>query len=202
LSGDGNTFLLRKIYIKDNLYWSDREDKFQHFGHVSKAFGPVFTDTEISPSDMIIVTIDMGQKIHGHRIGKFLLRFLDIGSWRDDIHDFPFYYLSRNGLGSLLGDCYFIAMIDQLRDIFIDAMIGNACHRDGILRILIFTRQYDIQDFTAEFRVFEKGLIKVAHAKKQDAVSMLLLDIEILDNRWGKGHILVEGKRPLSALGL
>ena len=106
------------------------------------------------------------------------------GAGRDDADHVPLHQaLCQSGVLHLLADGHLVALGDQPSDVRLGAVVGDAAHGCALLRILhvaVAGGQRQIQLPGGELGVVVEHLIKIAQAEKQQAVLVLLLDLQIL----------------------
>ena len=112
------------------------------------------------------------------------------GAGGDDADDLPLHQaLGQGRILHLLADGHFIALGDQARNIGLGAVVGHAAHGRALLRVLdvpVPGRQRQVQLPRGELGVIVKHLIKIPQAEEEQAVGMLLLDLQILPFHGGQ----------------
>lgn len=200
LERGGDAVFFAKIYVDDDFAWVEGEDSFLEVAEVGEAFRSIFSEREISSSDMVIFSAFPRSSVRGgtflfsHRdhIVTFFAVFLDVGTWGDDLGDFSLHDFSRGGLGGLFGDGDFVAVLDEFGDVFIDAMMGDSCHGDGVLGVFVFAGEDEVKDFMADVGVFEEGFVKVPDTEEEDAIEVLLFHLLVLLHGGGEVHKISE----------
>ena len=87
----------------------------------------------------------------------------------------------------LLAHCDAESLLDEARDVAVSGVKGDAAHRDGATgRILRTRRQRELEGARRGEGVLVEHLVEVAHAEKDDGVSVLTLGIEVLPHRRGR----------------
>ena len=99
--------------------------------------------------------------------------------------------LAQGRIGQLLADGHLVALFDQPGDIAAGGVVGNAAHGRAFAQAAAFARQHQLQLLGDQLSVLKKHLVKIAQPEKQDAVLMLLLDIQILLHH--RGHAASHG---------
>jgi len=126
-----------------------------------------------------IVLLSVEQDVVGQRAGG------------DDTHDVAFDdALGGLGIFDLLAYGDPVAGLEHLFQISLDGVIGYAGQRDRI-RALTSAGQSQAEDLRANLGVFVEGLVEIAHAKKQNAVWVFLLEpMKLLRRQFfiGRGH--------------
>ena len=98
------------------------------------------------------------------------------GAGRDDASHFAAHQLlRRSGFLHLIADGDAIAFVDQARDVALGGMIRNAAHGNGDALVFLPGSERDFELARGGEGVFEKQLVKIAHAEEQKRVRYLLL---------------------------
>ena len=110
----------------------------------------------------------------------------------DDADHVPLHQsLAQGRIGQLLADGHLVALFDQPGDISAGGVVRNAAHGRTFAQAATFARQHQFQLFGHQLGVLKKHFVKIAQPEKQDAVLMLLLDVQILLHH--RGHAASHG---------
>ena len=103
----------------------------------------------------------------------------------EDLSNLTRHQFARHGLGRLLGDGDTLATLDQLGDIALRGMIGNAAHRDAAA-----LGQGHIENRRGRLRILEEHLIKIAQPVKQQHIRrQLATNREVLLHHGSAGRV-------------
>ena len=104
---------------------------------------------------------------------------------RDDPDDLSFHRaLGRRDVAHLLADRNGLAQLDQLLQILVDCVIGNAGHRDRRAVRLTASGQRDVEQLRRALRVVEEEFVEIAHPVEEEGVRVVGLDAKILLHHW------------------
>ena len=76
-----------------------------------------------------------------------------------------------------------VALADELADVALGGMVGDAAHRNGHAFFLVAGGERNLQLTRRYDRVVEEQLVKVSHAKKQQRAGVLFLDRGMLPHQ-------------------
>ena len=106
---------------------------------------------------------------------------LNDGAGGDDAHDVPLDQpLGQGGILHLLTDGHLVALGHQAGDIRLTAVERDAAHGRPFLLPAVPAGENQLQFLRRRLGVVKKHLIKIAQAEEQNAVFMLLLDLQVL----------------------
>ena len=88
----------------------------------------------------------------------------------------------------LVADGHPKAAPDELGDITLGGMIGNAAHRDGHALLLVAGGQGDLQLLRSHHGVFKEKFVEISQTKQKQSIGMALLDGAVLPHQ-GCGEV-------------
>ena len=98
------------------------------------------------------------------------------GAWGDDAGDFAAHeLLGEFGVLDLIADGNLVSLADELGDVGFSGVVGNSAHGQGDAIDLLARGEGDLQLAGGGDGVFEKKLVKVADAEKEQRGGMLFL---------------------------
>ncbi len=120
-----------------------------------------------------VVAAFVEQRLVAHRAGG------------DDPHHLALHRpLAGGRVADLLADRHRLAELDQLGQVALRRMEGNACHRDRLAAGLAARGQGDVEQLGGLLRVLVEQLVEVAHAIEHQLVGVLMLQFEVLLHHW------------------
>ncbi len=83
----------------------------------------------------------------------------------------------------LVANRHLVALADELGNIALGGVVGNAAHGNGNAFFLVAGGERNLQLTRRHYRVVEKQLVKISHAKEQQRARVLFLDRGVLPHQ-------------------
>jgi hypothetical protein len=100
---------------------------------------------------------------------------------RDDARHGAFHRaFTQRRVADLFADCHRDAELDQLRQVAVDGVVGNAGHGDRLAGGLAARGQRDVEQARGLLGIFKEQFVEISHAEEQQLVGVLCLGAQPL----------------------